>query len=70
MGLNKYLDNVGVSRSFFLSRIISNEWRIIFLIGVRTNPLKDVKYILVEYNSFLKSPINMKVFLVMIYIHK
>ena len=36
--------------------------------GVRMKPPKDIKYVLVECNSFLKLPRQMKGFLIMIYI--
>ena len=42
----------------------------IVLTGIRMKPPKDIKYILVQFNSFIKSPRQMKGCLVMIYIQE
>ena len=58
------------SSNFPLSKSLCNDWHAIVLTGTRMKPPKDTKYVLVECNSFLKSPIQMKSCLVIIYIQE
>ena len=56
------------SRRFSLSKYFWNDLHTIFLTGTRMKPPQDTNYVLVELNYFIKPPIKMKGFLVMIYI--
>ena len=58
------------SRHFSLSESLWNNRHAIFLIGMSIKLPKDIKYVLFEYNSFIKSPRKMKGCLVIIYIQE
>ena len=72
--VKKYMDlkNCGSklfgSRHFPPSKHIWNECNTIVLTGVRIKPPKNIRYVSIVYNSFLKSPIQMKFCLVIIFI--
>ena len=68
MDLNNSESKVVVSRHFFLSESLYNYWHNIVLKGVIMKPPNDIKYLSVEFNLFIKSPIHMKGCIVMIYI--
>ena len=70
MDLNNCGSKVVGSRHFFLSKSLWNNWYTIVLIGERMKPPKDISYVLVEYNSFLKQQRQMKGCILMIYIQE
>ena len=58
------------SSQFLLSKSLWNNWHTIVLTGMSMKPTNKINYILVECNSFLKSPSQMKLCLVIIYIQE
>ena len=58
MDLNNYEFKVVVSRLFFLSKSLCNYWHNVVLKGVIMKPPNEIKYVSVEFNSFIKSPIH------------
>ena len=68
MDLNNYVSKVVGSSRFPLSKSLRSYKHNIVLRGAIMKPPKDIKYVLVGCNSFLKSPKEMKVCLVIIYI--
>ena len=70
MNLEKCGLKIVGSRHFFLSNFLWNKWHTIVITGVSMKKPKDINCVLVEWNSFLKSPRQMKVCIVMIYIQE
>ena len=68
MDLKNYVSKVVGSSSFCLSKSLKNYCNSIVMKGVRMKPPKDIMYVLVECNSFLTLPRQMKGCLIMIYI--
>ena len=67
MDIKNFGSKVVGTRQFYLSRSFWNNYHTIFLTGVRIKLPKDINYVLVEFNSFLKSPIQIKGCIVIIY---
>ena len=68
MDLERCVSKVFGSRRYFLSECLWNDWYTIVLIGAGMKQPNHMNYILVECNSFIRSPRQMKYCQVLIYI--
>ena len=66
MDLRNYISKVVRSRCFYLSESFKNYWHTIFMTGEGIKTPKEVKFVSVEFNLFLKSRRHKKVCIVMI----
>ena len=68
MDLNRCGSKLVESRHLLLTKSLFNNWHTMVMTGVIMKPPKVINYILVECNFNLKPPIQMKGWLIIIYI--